>query len=62
MRTYSKRAMITLRPEWESELNLLKKEQFYNQTQAEMYRYLIQKGLDSLKTEQTKSSSESIPL
>lgn len=51
MATHSKRAMITLRPEWEPELDRLKKEQFYNDTQAEMFRYLIGLGLDTLKNE-----------
>lgn len=54
MATYSKRAMVTLRPEWEPELNRLKKEQFYNDTQAEMFRYLISLGLDALKAEQPR--------
>lgn len=48
MGVYSKRAMVTLRPEWEPELDRLKKEQFYNKTQAEMFRFLISLGLDAL--------------
>ena len=47
-----KRAIVTLRPEWESELIQLKKEQFYDKTQADMFRYLIALGLESLKTEE----------
>lgn len=58
MSTYSKRAMITLRPEWEPELDKLKRERFYNKTQAEMFRYLISLGLNVLKTEQSRKSSE----
>lgn len=53
MATYAKRTMVTLRPEWELELDQLKKEQFYNETRAEMFRYIIACGLDTLKTEKT---------
>lgn len=48
---YSKRTVVTLRPEWEPMLDQLKKDRFYNDTQAEMFRYLIARGLESLKTE-----------
>ena len=41
MSTYVKRAMITLLPEWEPALDKLKKERFYNDSQAEMLRYVI---------------------
>lgn len=58
MATYSKRAMVTLRPEWEPELDRLKKEQFYNDTQAEMFRYLISLGLNALKYEQPRKPPE----
>lgn len=61
MATYSKRAMVTLRPEWEPELDRLKKEQFYNDTQAEMFRYLISLGLNALKAEQTRKPPENRP-
>lgn len=52
MATYSKRAMISLRPEWVPELDRLKKERFYNDTKAEMFRYLIGLGLSSVKNDQ----------
>lgn len=51
MSKYPKRAMVTLLPEWEQELDKLKKEQFYNDTQAEMFRYIIGRGLASIKKE-----------
>ena len=51
MAQYKKRTMITLRPEWEQELDQLKKEKFYKETQAAMFRYIIARGLDVLKTE-----------
>lgn len=49
MATCSKRVLVTLRPEWEPELDQLKQEQFYNETQAEMFRYIISRGLDTLE-------------
>ena len=61
MATYSKRAMVTLRPEWEPELDRLKKERFYNDTQAEMFRYLISLGLNALKAEQSCKPPENRP-
>lgn len=44
-----KRTMITLLPEWEAPLDKLKKEKFYNDSQAEMLRYVIGLGLASIK-------------
>ena len=41
MSTLKKRAIFTLCPEWEPKLDKLKKERFYNNTKAEMFRYLI---------------------
>lgn len=49
----AKRAMVTLRPEWAPKLEQLKKEQFYNETQAEMFRYIISRGLEALEAEKT---------
>ena len=49
--TYIKKTVITLQPEWEPELERLKKDQFYNETQAEMFRYIISRGLEVLKKE-----------
>mgnify|MGYP006865399371 CR=1 FL=1 len=51
MSKYPKRTMVTLLPEWEPLLDQLKKEQFYNDTRAEMFRYIISRGLDSLEAE-----------
>lgn len=51
MTTCAKRVMVTLLSEWEQELDQLKQEQFYNDTQAEMFRYIIARGLDALKQE-----------
>ena len=58
MAQYKKRTMITLRPEWEQELDQLKKEKFYKETQAEMFRYIIARGLASLKAEQLDNENK----
>ena len=50
MSMYPKRAMVTLQPEWAPMLDQLKKERFYNDTRAEMFRYIIGRGLETLKT------------
>lgn len=48
---YSKRVMVSLLPKWEEELDQLKQEQFYKETQAAMFRYIISRGLEVLKQE-----------
>lgn len=53
MSMYPKRTMVTLLPEWEPMLDQLKKEQFYNDTQAAMFRYIISRGLAALQAEKT---------
>lgn len=58
VKSYSKRVMITLIPELESELSNLKKEKFHDSTQAEMYRYLINLGLESLNKGNQKNMRE----
>lgn len=52
MSAITKRALVTLRPEWESDLDRLKQEKFYDKTQSEMFRYLIQLGLNAQKQNQ----------
>lgn len=58
MSMYPKRTMVTLLPEWGPVLDQLKKEQFYNDTQAEMFRYIIGRGLASLKDEETEKEKQ----
>ncbi len=58
MSTYVKRAMITLLPEWEPALDKLKKEHFYNDSQAEMLRYVIGMGLKSLNIMESQAETE----
>ena len=59
MSMYPKRAIVTLLPECEPLLDQLKKEQFYNNTQAEMFRYIISRGLASLDTEKAAEEHRS---
>lgn len=58
MSMYPKRAMVTLLPEWEPLLNKLKKEKFYNDTQAEMFRYIIGRGLDSIRNKESEKAEQ----
>ena len=53
MPMYLKCVIVTLLPEWEPMLDQLKKERFYNDTQAEMFRYIISRGLASFEAEKT---------
>ena len=48
------RTMISLPPEWESEILAVKKELFYNDTKSEMYRQLIRLGLDAIQKEESE--------
>ena len=50
----AKKVRITLLPEWETELNNLWNEQFYDKSQSDMFKYIISRGLDSLKQEKKK--------
>lgn len=58
MSMYPKRVMVTLLPEWEPLLDQLKKERFYNNTQAELFRYMISRGLTSLEDEKTAKENQ----
>lgn len=49
MATKRKRLTISLLPEWEEELDKLKKEKFYNKTLNDLIRYLIGLGLEKLR-------------
>lgn len=51
MRSFTKRAVILLRPEWEPEIKRLKQEKFFEGTQADVFRYLIQLGLEAAHEE-----------
>lgn len=58
MSMYPKRVMVTLLPEWEPLLDQLKKGRFYNNTQAELFRYMISRGLTSLEDEKTAKENQ----
>lgn len=60
MSMYPKRAMVTLLPEWEPVLNKLKEERFCNDTQAEMFRYIIGRGVASIKGEKRQKRNDTI--
>ncbi len=49
MEAYEKRITFALPPEWAEELDQLKREQFYNETRAVMFRYIISCALETLK-------------
>ncbi|MDF2844775.1 MAG: hypothetical protein K0R00_3201 [Herbinix sp.] len=57
MATDLKRFTISVTPEIEAKLDLAKKEYFYKNTQNEMIRSLIVKGLNSLKNNSESESS-----
>lgn len=61
MATEMKRLMVSITPELEPELDQLKKERFYNTTQAEMFRYLIALGLESVKSNQLHANQGQKP-
>lgn len=50
--------MIAMTPECELELSNLKEEMFYNNSQAEMYRYLINRGLETVSNNNNKILGE----
>lgn len=50
------RKMISIHPEWEQELETLKKNRFYNVSYAEMYRYLLRLALDAIKNDSNETS------
>ncbi|WP_423734588.1 hypothetical protein [Bacillus cereus] len=55
--TNLKRLSLTLLPEWEEELDELKREKFYTSSKAEMLRYLISLGLKTSKELNNKEVS-----
>lgn len=48
MASADNRVMVTIPPDLEKEIDLLKQEIYYNKSFAEMYRDLLRLGLDSL--------------
>lgn len=51
MATTLKRFTISITPSMEEDLDILKKEYYYRNTQNDMIRDLICRGLDSLKSD-----------
>lgn len=58
MGTELKRLTFVIPPDMELMLDGMKKEIFYNCSQSEMIRTLLTAGLDSLKTGQSSSESD----
>ena len=46
------RITLSIPVELQPQLDSVKKEKFYNETKAEMYRFLIKKGLETVNKEQ----------
>lgn len=57
MAMYTKKTQVRIRPEWEPQLDALKQERFYKDTQAEMFRYLIRLGLETIQQESKKTGT-----
>ena len=51
MPEFQKKTTVTLLPEWLPMLDQLKKEKFSDSSYAEMLRYVISLGVESLKNE-----------
>ncbi|ODM03174.1 hypothetical protein [Eisenbergiella tayi] len=45
----TRRMSVTILPEWEHDLDNLKREKFYDKPRSEMIRFLIQLGLEKSK-------------
>lgn len=43
------RTSVTLLPEWEEDIERLKKEKFWDKSKSELIRYLIKLGLEESK-------------
>lgn len=61
MATDMKRVMLSLPKDLASETDEVKRHQFYDKPYSEMYRYLLQRGLDALKAEQPSKPHENRP-
>jgi len=58
MTTLGKRIIVTLRPEWEPELDQLKHDQFYDTSRAEMLRYIISLGLEAINSDSSADQAQ----
>lgn len=54
MGTQSPRMSLTLDKKWMPELDKLKQEKFYNQSKADVLRYLIAQGLQAERMQQAQ--------
>lgn len=58
MSTRNKRFMLTVPDNIEADVAEVKRSLFYDKSYAEMYRYLIRMGLDSLKAEKAAKENK----
>ncbi len=58
MATKLKRMTFVVNPEMEEQLNIFKKEVFYDQTQSDMIRELVAAGMCSLKSEKAAKENK----
>ena len=49
MATAAKRFMLTVTPDMEQDLDELKQKEFYNKSYSDMYRYILETGIRSIK-------------
>jgi hypothetical protein len=49
MASNQKRTLVAILPEWEGDLDRLKREVFYNSSKAEMIRQMIAMGIEATK-------------
>ena len=56
MPTQNKRFMLSVPSDVETDAAEVKRRLFYDKPYSEMYRYLIRKGLDAIKTEPSHSN------
>jgi hypothetical protein len=52
MPTNKKRIMVTIEPEWEPKLDELKRNVFYNTSASAMLRYIMERGLNAIETDE----------
>lgn len=50
MRCYPKRVVLTIPYEWGVILDRIKKDKFFNSSRSDMLRYILSRGLNSIKT------------
>ena len=60
MSTQMKRFMLSITPEMDKEMRLLKKERFYDVPYAEMYRAVIKLGLEEAERQKQQTENRDL--